>query len=384
MFHHRFRRLSRFSPQLDAFFDSTVCGRLIRYPDVSLTNGELIQLKDEASLFFSSFTNDCSLFTRSVTVSSEELTFPLAFTILIHSNLDQFDFLLQTIYRRHNYYCIHVDSKAPLSLYQAIQDRSRCVPNIYFPEKRVNVTWGHFTVLEAEHLCQKELLKQSKVWKYYFNLANSDIPLKTNGELVQILKLYNNQNDITSLLYPSQLRQKKVLANRKLPTSIRSQFYKGEFHVLLSRAAVEHIHTSSRIADLYDFLNGTSVPDEHFYSMINRWRDTPGFYPYDHDLSQVSFMTRYKIWSDRPEHHLCRGGFVRGICTFNHEDLWHLSTSPHLFANKIFLMQDRLAPYCLAKYLDIRNNARQESRDYSIIDHEFYRQLNNVRFGRKT
>ncbi|CAF0744908.1 unnamed protein product [Rotaria sp. Silwood1] len=378
----RFRSLSISTTQLDIFLNSTLCGRLIRYPNIILTESERLQLDEEASSFFS-YSKDCSLFERSVKISSEELTYPLAFTILIHTNLDQFDFILRTIYHRYNYYCIHVDLKSPLSLYQAIENRVKCVSNIYLPEKRINVTWGSFSVLEAEHLCQKELLKQSLTWKYYFNLANTDLPLKTNFELVQILKLYNNQNDITSLPYRSYLRQKKILSNRTLPSTISLPFYKGEFHVLLSRSTVEYIHKNSRVMDLYNFLNGTSVPDEHFYSMINRWKETPGFYPYDHDLSQITFMTRYKIWGDRPEYHLCHGGFVRSICVFNYQDLWHVATSPHFFANKIFFQRDRLIPYCMAQYLDIRTNMIQEKTNFSMIEHDFYKQLNNVRYGKE-
>ena len=342
----------------------------------------MTQLHNEASSFFAPLT-DCSLFAYRREISSEELTYPLAFTILIYSNLEQFNFLLRTIYRPYNYYCIHVDSKSPLSLYQSIVHRSKCVTNIILPKKRLNVTWGRFSILEAEHQCQKELLKRSKKWKYYFNLANSDIPLKTNFELVQILKLYNEQNDITSLLYRSQLRQNNSRVNRTLPSSISLPLYKGEFHVLLTRKAVEYIHTDARVADLYDYLNGTIVPDEHYYSILNRWRKTPGFYPYDHDLSQVSFMTRYKIWGDRPESRLCRGGFVRGICVFNYQDLWHLATSPHFFGNKIFFERDRVTPYCMAKYLDVRDSMRQELRDFSMIEKQLYKQLKNVRYGKE-
>jgi hypothetical protein len=367
---------------IDKFLTSTICGRLIRYPNLVLTQNEFTQLNDEVSTFFS-HPNDCNLFKHQRHISSEELTYPLAFTILIYTNLEQFDFLLGAIYRPYNHYCIHVDSKSPLSLYQAVVNRSKCVTNIYLPEQRLPVTWGQFSVLEAEHLCQKILLEKSLKWKYYFNLANSDLPLKTNYEFVQILKLYNQQNDITSLIYPSQIRQKKSRFNRTLPLSISLPLYKGEFHVLLTRQAVEYIHNNSRVEDLYNYLNGTIVPDEHYYSIINRWQSTPGFYPYDHDLSQITFMTRYKIWSDRPEYHLCHGSFVRGICVFNYQDLWHLATSPHLFANKIFFERDRFVPYCMMKYLNVRNRMKEEQRDFSMIDEEFYKQLKNVQYGRE-
>ncbi|UJR33121.1 hypothetical protein I4U23_020578 [Adineta vaga] len=369
---------------LDRFLTSTVCGRLIRYPNLILTTDEVSQLNHEASTYLS-FPKDCSFFKDRSFVSSEELFHPIAFTILIYSNLDQFEFLLHTIYRTSNYYCIHVDSKTPLSLYQAIQERVSCVTNIFLLQQRINVTWGQFSVLEAEHLCQKELLQRAKSWKYYFNLANSDFPLKTNAELVQILKLYNNQNDVTSLPYYSQLRQKNPFRslNRTLPSSLTLPFYKGEFHVLLSRVTLEYIHTSKRVNDLYNFLNGTIVPDEHYYSMINRWKETPGYYPYDHDLNQMSFMTRYKIWADRPESVLCRGGFVRGICIFIYEDLWHLATSPHLFGNKIFFQRDRSVAYCMAQYLDVRNQMKQQEEDFSMINEDFYRRLKNIEFGKK-
>ena len=35
-------------------------------------------------------------------------------------------------------------------------------------------------------------------WKYYLNLASQAFPLKTNAELVTILKTYNGSNDIES------------------------------------------------------------------------------------------------------------------------------------------------------------------------------------------
>ncbi len=373
-----FRSSSISSTSIDTFLNSTICGRLIRYPDVKLTNKELIKLRNESSAFFS-ISNGCNLFEEQRHVSSEELIYPLAFTILVHENLEQFDFLLRTIYRPYNYYCIHVDLKSPLSLYQGIVNRSKCVTNIFLPEKRLNVSWGRFSVLEAEHSCQKVLLQKSKQWKYYFNLAGSDIPLKTNYEMVQILKLYNHQNDITSLPFYFKHRHK----NSRLPSSISLPLYKGEFHVLLTRQAVEFVHKNSRVADLYNFLNGTEVPDEHFYSIINRWKETPGFYPHDHDLSPISFMTRYKIWHDRPESSLCHGGYVRTICVFNYQDLWHLATSPHFFGNKIPFGQDRIVPYCMTKYLDIRNRMKEERKEFSMIDEEFYKNLKNVRYGRK-
>ncbi len=40
----------------------------------------------------------------------------------------------------------------------------------------------------------KEVLGMSTVWKYYINLTGQEWPLKTNLELVRILKAVNGSN----------------------------------------------------------------------------------------------------------------------------------------------------------------------------------------------
>ena len=41
-----------------------------------------------------------------------------------------------------------------------------------------------------------DLLKRKVKWKYVINLASQAFPLKTNEELVEILKIFNGGNDI--------------------------------------------------------------------------------------------------------------------------------------------------------------------------------------------
>lgn len=35
-----------------------------------------------------------------------------------------------------------------------------------------------------------------KSWKYFINLSGMEFPLKTNGDLVKILKAYNGTNEL--------------------------------------------------------------------------------------------------------------------------------------------------------------------------------------------
>ena len=67
---------------------------------------------------FLELTENCSSFKteRGYTknpVSQEELEFPLAFNILFHKDFEQVEYLLRTIYRPQNWYCLHLDADAP-------------------------------------------------------------------------------------------------------------------------------------------------------------------------------------------------------------------------------------------------------------------------------
>ena len=133
---------------------------------------------------------------ESYEVTPEEKDFPIAFSILLHENLEQAERLLRMIYRPQNVYCVHVDSKAPKSIQKAARAIANCFDNVIIPKKQVSVHWAEFTVLEAELVCLETLWASAVKWGYFINLTGRDFPLKTNWELVQILKAYNGANDI--------------------------------------------------------------------------------------------------------------------------------------------------------------------------------------------
>ena len=67
---------------------------------------------------------------------------------------------------------------------------------MFLASKRFSVQWGTFSVLESDLTCMRDLLRINKKWKYLINLTAQEFPLKTNYELVKILKAYNGANDI--------------------------------------------------------------------------------------------------------------------------------------------------------------------------------------------
>ena len=126
-------------------------------------------------------------------LSDMEREFPLAFSIIVYRDFEQVERLLRAIYRPHNYYCVHIDVKADPIERQAFELITSCLDNVVIASMSYNVTWGTFSVLEAELVCMQTLW-QYKKWKYFINLTGQEFPLKTNRELVAILKSFDGAN----------------------------------------------------------------------------------------------------------------------------------------------------------------------------------------------
>ena len=97
-------------------------------------------------------------------VSETELDFPLAFSILMYKDVEQFERLLRAIYRPHNFYCVHVDLKSSDDVKRAVSDVTSCFHNVFVLDKSVDVQWAHFSVVQPDLMCMRELLKHRK-WK---------------------------------------------------------------------------------------------------------------------------------------------------------------------------------------------------------------------------
>lgn len=121
--------------------------------------------------------------------------FPLAFTILMYENVEQFERLLRVIYRPQNFYCIHVDNDASIDVLQGVKSIAQCFDNVILASKQEKVLYATFSRLQADLNCMQDLIKYPS-WKYLLNVANTELPLKTNSELVKILSIYRGYNDI--------------------------------------------------------------------------------------------------------------------------------------------------------------------------------------------
>ena len=52
------------------------------------------------------------------------------FSILFYKDLDQVVRLLRAIYRPQNYYCLHLDKKAPAEMHQIVDNLTSCFDNV--------------------------------------------------------------------------------------------------------------------------------------------------------------------------------------------------------------------------------------------------------------
>ncbi|XP_077979456.1 beta-1,3-galactosyl-O-glycosyl-glycoprotein beta-1,6-N-acetylglucosaminyltransferase-like [Glandiceps talaboti] len=353
---------------------SVTCSKIISGEDkidealVTERNNFLIShiLQDKA---FQKIANNCTKFKQDrgyfhKPVTIEEKEFPLAFGIYMYKSVFQVEQLLRTIYRPQNIYCIHVDRKAPAVIHRAVQTITKCFDNVFIASRLAKVTWCSIEVVRAELYCLSDLLKRSSKWKYYLNLSGQEFPLKTNLEIVQILKEFQGNNDIMSASFShvSPERQhfryfvsRGIIENTTIPKTEPKPFegpiFKGELHVALIRQYVEFILHSKTGQAWFTWLNDTLCPDEYFYQTLSRLPDVPGGPGLWNKSDQVHGIVRAKIW-----HGPCSGRIVRHICVYGWKDLPKLVNKPQLFANKFHADFDSVTLECLEELINNRTN----------------------------
>jgi len=86
---------------------------------------------------------------RDTPVRPSDSDFPIAFNILVHWHLEQFERLLRAIYRPQNVYCIHVDAKTSQTFHSTIAAIAQCLDNVYIATKRQRVVYAGFSRLQV-------------------------------------------------------------------------------------------------------------------------------------------------------------------------------------------------------------------------------------------
>lgn len=230
---------------------------------------------------YSSFTN------------KKELEFPLAFSILTYENVEQFERLLNSIYRSHNIYCVHIDLKSNIIFRNAIKSITDCFDNVFIATKLEHIIYAGFSRLKADLNCISDLINLDNLieskkypnleakrgdvkWKYLLNLASTEFPIKTNYELVQILEILNGSNSIyvhknynqmnrrVGITWFSDYSRNKMYTHYKknLAPPFKLKIVKGSAYGVFERNFLQNIFQSKEIKEFIEWLKSTFSPDE--------------------------------------------------------------------------------------------------------------------------
>ncbi|XP_067109786.1 beta-1,3-galactosyl-O-glycosyl-glycoprotein beta-1,6-N-acetylglucosaminyltransferase-like [Osmerus mordax] len=307
-------------------------------------------------------------------LSREEAEFPIAFSLVVHHKLHNFERLLRSIYAPQNFYCVHVDTKAPASILAAVTSITSCFQNVFLCSRPVGVVYACWLRVQADINCMRDLYNISASWKYFVNLCGQDFPIKTNLEMVRSLKALKGRNSMESESMPSSKegRWKKVHAvvngqvqrteEDKSPPPFDLPIKSGGgAYMVVTRGFVEHVLTDSRVLELLKWAEDTYSPGEFLWATIQRMPRVPGSQrpSAKYDTSDMQAITRLVKWQSHEGaeeakeavYPPCQGRHVRSVCVYGAGDLWWMLQQHHLFANKFDVDEDLVAVHCLEKHL---------------------------------
>ena len=312
-------------------------------------------------------------------VSPEEESFPLAYILLVHTNVRQVLRLLKVIYRPQNLYCIHPDAKQGKDFVRVFSRISYCLSNVFVASKLESVYYAYHTIVDAQLNCMQDLLKfDPSRWKYTINLCGRELPLMTNREIVQTLMKLNGSSVIKLRDFPKETLLRFVykigLAHSiyytifgytslswselvHMPHGIK--LYKASNYMAMSRPFVSFLLTNETAIELREYMKDVMVADEHFYASLYRLPGVPGGPP--KITHRTTPVVAANIWSEWDPPIMCKGTVVHGVCVVNSGDLPMIysmgvnADKPTFFFNKYFMEWDHVVMDCMEERLVERN-----------------------------
>ncbi|AWP07192.1 hypothetical protein SMAX5B_016604 [Scophthalmus maximus] len=334
-----------------------------------------VRIPDE---YYINASQDCRQFKLSrkyltFPLSQEEADFPLAYSIVVHHKVQNFERLLRAIYAPQNIYCVHVDKTAEASVLSAIRAITSCLPNTFIVSQAVDVVYSAWPRVQADLNCMADLYKATTKWKYFINLCGQDFPLKTNLEIVRMLRSLNGGNSLESEKLPAEKMwrvtnvhqivdgQIQGTGKAKEPPPFNLPILSGSAYFVVNRGFIRSVLEDKRILALMEWAKETYSPDEFLWATIQRIPGVPGSTrpSRKYDMSDINAIARLVKWqghegsqeSLEAVYPKCQGSHVRSICVYGVGDLQWMLEHHHLFANKFDTDTDPIAVYCLEKYL---------------------------------
>ena len=320
-------------------------------------------------------------------ISDMERDFPLAYAMLFYNSPQQIVRLLKVIYRPHNIYCLHPDSKASKQLIQAFRHLASCLDNVFVPRQLVKVTYMHFSMVEAQMLCMRELSTTYKhwQWKYAMILCGKELPFSTNRVIVESLQSLKGASLVDVHGIPVEdywerfnyfykvSRQRGILyrdgkRTDHLPEDIL--IYKSSNYISASRKFIRFLLEDRQVLGIYRFMSTARMADEEFYVTSYMLKTAPkgnsnigfetGIGKGARGMIMAKTFFRYKD-SIKRSGKLNHFSFILNI-----RDLPMLSTlgskSTYFFFNKYFMDYDHVVMDCMERRI-VQQNQLEYQRD---------------------
>uniref|UniRef100_UPI00398ED260 beta-1,3-galactosyl-O-glycosyl-glycoprotein beta-1,6-N-acetylglucosaminyltransferase 3-like n=1 Tax=Pristiophorus japonicus TaxID=55135 RepID=UPI00398ED260 len=376
------RCLDQFYTTLQLSAPLPVCPRIIRGDQAAVEEALLNSLdvsRNKSPLtenHYLNMTKDCATFIEerkylTFAFSKGERNFPIAYSIVIHENIEMFERLLRSIYTPQNVYCIHVDRKSAASFQLAVRAIAACFHNVFIASKLEKVIYASWSRVQADLNCMEELLQSPVHWRYLINLCGQDFPIKTNAEIVRTLIVLNGKNSMESELPAASKKERWFFhhevkdqisrtAEKKSSPPISTPMFTGNAYFVAAREFVNHLFESPEIQKFLKWAEDTYSPDEHVWATLQRIPTVPGSDPPNekYQVSDMAAISRLVKWSymegdiyKGAPYPKCTGAHRRAVCIYGSGDLHWILQQHHLFANKFDPEVDNTVLQCLEEYL---------------------------------
>lgn len=230
---------------------------------------------------------------------------PLAFLILAHKNARQVARLFRAVYRREDVIVLHFDRRADRALHRLGAELAREHPNVTVLRSR-SILWGGYEMAAVQIAAMKRALESHVEWHHFINLTGQDFPIKPIGELEAFLnvrseasfiswfdpvhnRVWSNARERLSRYYLEwpwleqclripgvgrRIRKTLGWQNRlpNIPGYEREwpdfRYFGGSNHVVLSRAACEHITSNPEARRITRWLKHSAHANEIIFQSV--------------------------------------------------------------------------------------------------------------------
>ena len=304
--------------------------------------------------------------------SDTERKFPLAYAVVFHDSLQQIVRFLKVIYRPQNIYCLHPDGKADRKLIEGFRSLSLCLDNVFVPQKLVKVYYAHFSMVEAQLLCFKELSTIYKLWgwKYALIMCGKELPVSSNRRIVDSLINMNG----TSVLnvhegLPAHFKERfgwhykadpatgKLIQVGPRKEKLEVKIFKSTNYIAASSSFVDFLLKDKKVQHIRQFMSTAMMPDEEFYATAYMLPEAPKGHCAS-NCEQVSVIKAI-FTSDMPKG-VCAGKSAHFSCILSILDLpmltkYSKSNTTYFFFNKYDMDYDHVVMDCMEESIVKQN-----------------------------